>query len=603
MEKHKGFEKAIFVEDGHVDPKYCCSICLLILDNPYQSSCGHRFCKECVLDKIRNEPSGELVCPACSLEDDSDEEPDNLSEDTVYPDKAILRELAKKPVKCINNGCDWKDIFRGYQKHVQECAFRPVQCDDCGQVLVQSRLALHKENECSHRIVTCEYCQQQYPFHAEQEHEKACPLLPVCCEACKNTMSREQLPFHQARECDMVVRPCDYSIYGCDAQVTREQQHVHEKENLVVHLKFLKEYVEKFDNQTRTFTSRDEISTLRKKLDDLVGQIGSLKLSDTESKPTAGSADNAGFAAATGRNSPVSRDLIPEDASAQKDGAASSKNKAGGKGAKRKGKKQPAGEDSRENSIGADVAVASGSSLDSGDANLLEALKQQAETFTAVSQVLKREVEQMRGRTDTLERQKRLDQDQIRALEQKIAVLERQLQGKDQVLSQLTAQLQAAENVSHNGILTWRIGEVARRRREAISGQVLSLFSPPFFTGPTGYKMCARIYLNGDGMGRGSHVSMFFALMKGSYDAILQWPFTQKVTLLILDQRGRENAIDRFRPDPTTSSFSRPTENMNVASGCPLFLALSSLEDSTKGYVKDDALFVRIEVDTSGLQQ
>lgn len=45
-------------------------------------------------------------------------------------------------------------------------------------------------------------------------------------------------------------------------------------------------------------------------------------------------------------------------------------------------------------------------------------------------------------------------------------------------------------------------------------------------------KMCARVYLNGDGMGKGTHLSLFFVVMRGEYDALLPWPFKQKVPLL-----------------------------------------------------------------------
>ena len=49
-----------------------------------------------------------------------------------------------------------------------------------------------------------------------------------------------------------------------------------------------------------------------------------------------------------------------------------------------------------------------------------------------------------------------------------------------------------------------------------------------------GYKMCARLYLNGDGMGKGTHVSLFFVVMRGTYDALLKWPFRQKVSCSLL---------------------------------------------------------------------
>lgn len=50
-----------------------------------------------------------------------------------------------------------------------------------------------------------------------------------------------------------------------------------------------------------------------------------------------------------------------------------------------------------------------------------------------------------------------------------------------------------------------------------------------FYTSRYGYKMCLRIYLNGDGTGRGTHLSLFFVVMRGPHDALLRWPFNQKV--------------------------------------------------------------------------
>ena len=102
--------------------------------------------------------------------------------------------------------------------------------------------------------------------------------------------------------------------------------------------------------------------------------------------------------------------------------------------------------------------------------------------------------------------------------------------------------------------------------------------------------MCARIYLNGDETGQNTHVSLFFVVMRGQFDGMLKWPFTQKVTLMFLDQNNRDHVIDAFRPDPTSSSFKRPSSEMNIASGCPLFLPLAKL-DNPSSYVKENAAF------------
>ena len=111
--------------------------------------------------------------------------------------------------------------------------------------------------------------------------------------------------------------------------------------------------------------------------------------------------------------------------------------------------------------------------------------------------------------------------------------------------------------------------------------------------------MCARIYLNGDGMGRGTHISVFFVVMRGQYDALLRWPFRQKVTFMLMDQDNVEHVIDAFRPDPSSSSFQRPRRETNIASGCPMFCPLTELNNHA--YVRDDTMFLKIIVDTSDL--
>lgn len=50
-----------------------------------------------------------------------------------------------------------------------------------------------------------------------------------------------------------------------------------------------------------------------------------------------------------------------------------------------------------------------------------------------------------------------------------------------------------------------------------------------FYTAKYGYKLCLRLYLNGDGTGKKTHLSLFIVIMKGEYDALLPWPFRNKV--------------------------------------------------------------------------
>lgn len=54
-----------------------------------------------------------------------------------------------------------------------------------------------------------------------------------------------------------------------------------------------------------------------------------------------------------------------------------------------------------------------------------------------------------------------------------------------------------------------------------------SFFSLPFYSGHYGYTMCLCLYILGDGtkcIGKNIHMSLFFVIMKGEFDAIFQWP-------------------------------------------------------------------------------
>ncbi|XP_008542786.1 TNF receptor-associated factor 2 isoform X4 [Equus asinus] len=229
-----------------------------------------------------------------------------------------------------------------------------------------------------------------------------------------------------------------------------------------------------------------------------------------------------------------------------------------------------------------------------------EALERKTATFENIVCVLNREVERVAMTAEACGRQHRLDQDRIEALSNKVQQLERSIGLKDLAMADLEQKVHEMEASTFDGVFIWKISDFTRKRQEAVAGRTPAIFSPAFYTSRYGYKMCLRIYLNGDGTGRGTHVSLFFVVMKGPNDALLRWPFNQKVTLMLLDQNNREHVIDAFRPDVTSSSFQRPVSDMNIASGCPLFCPVSKME-AKNSYVRDDAIFIKAIVDLTGL--
>ena len=183
----------------------------------------------------------------------------------------------------------------------------------------------------------------------------------------------------------------------------------------------------------------------------------------------------------------------------------------------------------------------------------------------------------------------------VRRVERRIESIEHTLALRNVTLADLEEYVRQQEFSSYDGKLLWKITEFARKRNEAVSGQQVSFFSPCFYTSRYGYKMCARIYLNGDGMGRGTHISVFLVVLRGQYDAILRWPFRQKVTFMLFDQDNVQHVIKAFRPDPNSPSFQRPRRETNIASGCPMFCSLTELNNHA--YVRDDTMFLKIIVD------
>ena len=62
--------------------------------------------------------------------------------------------------------------------------------------------------------------------------------------------------------------------------------------------------------------------------------------------------------------------------------------------------------------------------------------------------------------------------------------------------------------------------------------------SQPFYTHSQGYKMCLRVTANGQGSGKGTHVTVAVYLMKGEFDDQLEWPFRGDITIQLLNQQG-----------------------------------------------------------------
>lgn len=177
--------------------------------------------------------------------------------------------------------------------------------------------------------------------------------------------------------------------------------------------------------------------------------------------------------------------------------------------------------------------------------------------------------------------------------------LNAQLEVARMLLSSLLRQFQefSCQKVVQCGMLVWKISDVCRKCAEARGNPELFLLSPPFYSTHGGYKVCVRLYMNGHGHEQNSHLSFFFVLMKGDYDAIIEWPFSHRVELKIMGQgnsRGDDVTVS-FLPDLQSPSFAKSAGGMNIPHGVPQnAFPLDIL--AREGYVHDDTMFVKVTV-------
>ena len=130
-----------------------------------------------------------------------------------------------------------------------------------------------------------------------------------------------------------------------------------------------------------------------------------------------------------------------------------------------------------------------------------------------------------------------------------------------------------------------------------------SVHSPVFYTSPGGYKMCISVDANGNGDGKGTHVSVFAHLMKGENDDHLPWPFTGIVNVKLLNQLEDKHHYLKRTEFPAAAEVSQRVVNEEISSdgyGRPLYISHSDLGYNAAKkcqYLKDDCLYFRISVD------
>ena len=120
--------------------------------------------------------------------------------------------------------------------------------------------------------------------------------------------------------------------------------------------------------------------------------------------------------------------------------------------------------------------------------------------------------------------------------------------------------------------------------------------SPSFYSSPNGYHMAVRVYANGHGDSKDTHVSVYAVILEGKYDAGLKWPFIRKVHFTLLNQLEDKNHYNRTVPFTAVANKHVGSEVYGYHQFIPHSLLAHDPVKNTQ-YLKDDTLYFRVSVD------
>lgn len=208
-------------EDLFIDvlPEYLkCSICLCCLQAPYQTPCGHRFCKDCIMPVLNTRNN---VCPN-----------DRTVIDTLntFPDNAVRLQINSLKIKCPKHasGCVWIGELSDKPAHIKACDYVEVPCELCGHELQKKQIEAH-QGLCPKRQLPCEFCHTQFCFSELSSHYATCQEYPVPCryECPTGKVPRKEEESHYLNDCPKQPVPCKMAIFGCTEQVERSEMGSH----------------------------------------------------------------------------------------------------------------------------------------------------------------------------------------------------------------------------------------------------------------------------------------------------------------------------------------------------------------------------------------
>ena len=505
-----------------------CSICLLVLREPHLiSCCGHNFCRTCI-GRIKTKGKS---CPLC-----------NATEISAMHNKGLERSLKEFEVRCTHavSGCEWVgklglldnhlNLNPDIEKQLEGCSFVEIACNHrCGEVFSRRMLANHQGEECPKRPYSCDYCREYASTFEDvmNNHRPECKCYPLSCpnQCTPDAIKRQHLADHLSNDCPLMVVNCDFHYAGCEVQLSRKDMPAHVAENLVIHMSLLAT-----QSQNENVKLKEELADFRQKLEVQHEEMDqqSQKISEENVKLKEELADFH-------QKLEVQHEEI--DQQSQKISKENVKLKEELAHFRQKLEVQHEKMDQHRQQGRKDLGVVVGL-IGVGVLVLAIVLSQIWNT------TLRQEIDILKQKQDE-------------AQDRQVTTLHRVM--------------------THIELVPLQITMPDFERHKAAND---AWYSEPFYTHPIGYKMYLKVYANGYGWAKQTHIAVYVYLMQGMFDEHLKWPLLCNITIELLNQKeneGHRRRVIGFGDRRGDNAF-RVTEGERAAGGFGSFYFISHAE-------------------------
>ena len=188
-----------------------------------------------VCDGIMRDASaydGNITCHLCSF-----------NETEAKPVKKIRDLVDKLEIKCpLMRECDWTGNISEAKGHSHVCSTALITCPlGCDGLVKRSNIDYHIKNDCSLRIIECQFCEKIFPNDEMVDHLGICIFRPLKCK-CGNKIQRGKFQMHIETECPLAEVECTYAKYSCKiGSILRKDMLAHKKEFYIEHQDMLEE--------------------------------------------------------------------------------------------------------------------------------------------------------------------------------------------------------------------------------------------------------------------------------------------------------------------------------------------------------------------------